>query len=576
VRAGSRLAGQRRCAAVALLALGPALLSCAAESGWNLLLVTLDTTRADRIGAYGYAAAATPHLDALAREGVRYVRCYSPVPLTLPSHASLLTGLWPPRHGVHANGTQLLAEEASTLAEQLLARGYQTAAVVGAFVLDRRFGLAQGFEHYDDDLSGAEAPGRFAYAERDARRVTDAALRWLDGRRRGPFLLWVHYFDPHAPYSPPGDDPALAVHLPYDAEIAFVDGELGRLLRALEIEGAARTLIVVTADHGEGLYEHGEATHGLFAYESTLRVPLLVRFPDRRQAGSVIERPVSLVDVLPSVLDWLGEPVPEELDGERLPLAREIPGELPRALYFENEGPAQLFGWSPQWGIVLGEHKFIQAPRPEFYDLASDPGELRDLYSKSDEAALRMAERFTDTVEQIHARPRLRESAHPLRDDERARLEALGYLAGGAPVDPEGWRDPRGDDPKDRIAVYQRVHRATSEIDAGRMALGAHALGEIISGEDPRNRRALSILIELARDAQARELAIRALRKAEPTGDHGLDHAVQGSLGLALLEEGLPAEAVAPLERALALDPASEVVRGALESARRGAEEGAP
>jgi arylsulfatase A-like enzyme len=547
------------------LALG----ACGApSSGWSLLLITLDTTRADRLGAYGYRAAATPALDALAAQGVRYLRCYSPVPLTLPSHASILTGLLPPRHGVHANGTQLLADEAVTLAERLRERGHATGAVIGAFVLDGRFGLAQGFEHYDDDLAEGASPSRFGYTERDARRVTDRALRWLERHAGGRFFLWVHYFDPHAPYAPPGYDGTLPVHLPYDAELEFVDRELARLLAELDRSGAAaRTLVVATADHGEALLEHGEATHGLFAYEATLRVPLLVRFPDARAAGHIVEQPVSLVDLVPSILLWLGAPVPADLDGEPLPLRDATPGADPRALYFENEGPAQLFGWSPLWGIVLGDRKFIQAPRPELYDLRADPAEARDLY-REDAESRRMADRFTEALEALEARPALRASPGSLRDEERARIEALGYLAGGAPVPRGAWRRPEGADPKDRVAVYHRIHVATTLIDAGRTEEGVRTLGDVIESEDPTNRRALSILAGLALEPAARAAAIEGLSRARPTGDPGLDLAVQGRLGQALLAAGRFEEAERALERARAIDPTSAAVRAALEQAR--------
>jgi arylsulfatase A-like enzyme len=341
-----RAAARIGAAAVALLAvaavvrLAPPLLSSAPDD-WNLLLVTLDTTRADRLGAYGYRHAETPALDALAEQGVRWERCYAPAPLTLPSHASILTGLVPIRHGIHANGREVLVDGAQTLAEILRERGWSTGAVVGAFVLDRRFGLAQGFEHYDDDLAGADEPPRFGYTERDASRVTDAAL---------------------------------------DAEITYADSQLARLLGFLEETGKARrTLVVVTADHGEGLWEHGESTHALFAYDSTLRVPLIVRFPDGRGAGSVVSERAALVDLLPSVLGWLGQDAPSGLDGRALRLENAPPVATEpetRAIYFENEGPAHLFGWSRLRGVVAGRDKLIVAPRPELYDIEDDPREM--------------------------------------------------------------------------------------------------------------------------------------------------------------------------------------------------------
>ncbi|MCA1560031.1 MAG: sulfatase [Acidobacteria bacterium] len=284
-----------------------ALAGCGRDAGRppNLVLVTIDTLRADRVGCYGDREVATPTLDALCRDGQKLDPVATPAPLTLPAHVSLLTGLEPPEHGVRANGAFVLREEHHTLAEILRARGYRTAAFVGAFPLERRFGLAQGFDIYDDRFD--TDPGGFHYRERRAAAVVDASVTWLThSRGDGPFLLWVHLYDPHDPYAAPEPFASRFEDDPYRGEIAFVDAELGRLFGALRQQGWwDDTCVIVTADHGEGLGEHGEDTHGFFVYESTTRVPLIVKAGRRRGT----DRPLvarSLADVMPMALSLVG------------------------------------------------------------------------------------------------------------------------------------------------------------------------------------------------------------------------------------------------------------------------------
>jgi len=541
--------------ATAVLGLAAVLaLGCRSDESerWSLLLVTLDTTRADHLGSYGYAHVDTPTLDGWAAQGVRFERCITPVPLTLPSHASLLTGLLPPSHGVHVNGDAALPSEAVTLAERLRDAGYATGAVIGAFVLDARFGLAQGFEKYDDDLSQGAQPSRYGYLQRDAKAVTDAALAFVRRAPR-PFFLWVHYFDPHAPYAAPSDKSHRGRSgTPYDAEISYVDSQLARLAQYLEKSGAAaHTLVVATADHGEGLWEHGELSHGLFVYESTLRVPLIVRFPDRRAAGTHVPQPVSLVDVAPSLLAWLGLPAPDGLDGRVLPLA-DAPSAEERALYFENEGPAQIFGWSRLWGIASGDWKLVRAPRPELFDLRGDPYEMRDRFAEQRERAQALLELSDRThAELLARRPLPREGVSLTAEDER-RLRALGY-AGAS--DRENGNDV---DPKDRVAVYHKLEAALTHLDEGRLSEGVATLIEIADRDDPGNRRALVVLGDLAvHEAAVRAQAIDVLSRASrrETSDTALRLSVQLSLGAALAEEGRHEEALEALLLAAKLDP---------------------
>ena len=553
------------CAAVCAVVIGAWLSGCRADPRrprWNILLVTMDTTRADRLGCYGYRRAETPVIDALARGGIRYERCYSPIPLTLPAHCSLFTGLVPPRHGVRDNGRTALPAQAETLAEILSGHGYATAAVIGAFVLDSQFGLDQGFDQYGDDLSQGTEPGRFHFAERNAELVTDAALDWWQGNRGEPKFMWVHYFDPHSPYAPPGFDPAFAAKTPYDAEISYVDAQLGRLLAAVEAAaGGDETLVVVTSDHGEALGEHGEFTHGLFVYDCTLRVPLLVRFPDRRHAGTVIQTPVALVDVMPAVLGWLGVNVPAGLDGVSLPLSEEDTASVAsgdRAIYFENRRLVQRYGWSPLAGIVAGDSKFIRAPRPELYDLAADPSEERSLFAPGDARSKRMSARFGGLLAEVAEKQVLAVQEANLTAEDLAKLRSLGYAGGGT-----SRRDTSEvamadlPDPKDMMDVYVRLMTTASLLVEDRTSEAAELLIGVVDGPDPNSPRAIHLLTTLLdEETEVRESVIACLQSVIRRPEQpGLEAYVPGRLGLALMADERYEEAIEAFERSLQIQP---------------------
>jgi len=349
----------------------------------DLLLITIDTLRADRLGCYGDERAQTPVLDGLAAAGVRFTAAAAPAPITLPSHASLLTGRYPAAHGTLNNGTFALPASETTLAELLTDAGYRSAAFLGAYPLAHPFGLGQGFALYDDrfEKQAQSAGGPLVQrSERRAAQVTDAALGWLRSQTGDdPIFTWVHYFDPHADYDPP--PPFDAVADPYRGEIAYADREIGRLLDGLADLGRRdRTLIVVASDHGEAFGEHGVAYHGLFIYEQTIRVPLIFHWPDRLPGGEVVEEVVSLVDVLPTLCSLLGLVEPANVQGLDLVPVLEGSGELERdAVLIENRLPNLEFGWSPLFGVRTGRFKYIAAPREELYDLAVDPGENDNL-----------------------------------------------------------------------------------------------------------------------------------------------------------------------------------------------------
>ncbi len=508
----------------AVLALLVALL-CGCQRGprWNVLVVTFDTTRADHLGCYGHDGVRTPVLDALAAAGVLFEQAVAPVPITLPSHSSLMTGKVPFAHGVRDNGLFALGDEQTTLAEILKAGGYRTAAAVGAFPLTARFGIGQGFELFDDhltsryeDLYGERAfpKDRFFFDERKAARVNDAVLPWLEEHHREPFFLWLHYFDPHFPHEPPTPYDQLYAHDPYLGEIAYADESLGTLLAELERLGAYdRTLIVFTSDHGEGRGEHDESTHSMLLYESTLHVPLIVKAPGGLSGTRVAER-AGTVDVLPTVLDLLGLPIPGDLQGESLRRHLEAGGATsrsprPRAYYAETLSPRLIRGWGELRALFAGDEKYVHGPRPELYDLSDDPRELTDLSAERprDAAGLRgQLERYLAE----HAVAGL-DSSVAVDPETARRLAALGYLQGSGervgPID-EVLRDD-GDPPQDHAGTITLYSRAKNMLFQDR-PLEAHEALRGLLLTDPDNPHYLELLAsaELKLGRADRALAI--------------------------------------------------------------------
>ena len=361
-----------------LLLLGVA---CQTRQPASMVLVTLDTTRADHLGVYGHTSAHTPALDALAAHGVRFQRAYTPVPLTIPAHSSILTGLYPTRHGVHSNGDAILPEGLTTLAETLQAAHYHTAACVSAFVTTWLWNLDQGFDAYFDDVVGHGRARNRWMKERPADQVVDDAVAWLSTvPQEEPWFLWVHFYDPHEPYLPPEPWATEYAEAPYDGEIAFMDQEIGRLQAAVQAR-QQRVHWIAVGDHGEALTdEQGELGHGLFLYEATTHVPFIVRPAEPLEQPRAIPDPVSLVDVLPTALGLLGQPVPQGLDGRDLsPLLR---GEAlpPRAgLYMESETAQRRFGYHPEVGLVRGPLKLLDTPHPRLFNVLADPQERHNL-----------------------------------------------------------------------------------------------------------------------------------------------------------------------------------------------------
>ena len=422
----------------------------------NVLLVTIDTLRADRVGCYGRAQALTPTMDGLAARGVRFATAVAHVPLTAPSHASILTGVTPLGHGVRDNGGYALPPQIRTAAEDFGQAGYRTAAFVSGFPLNRRFGFDRGFETYDDHLPKGNDPRRALHVERFADATTDAVLRWMvepdpsPGRR--PFFLWVHYYDPHAPYEPPAEFAARFAAEPYDGEVAFVDAQLARLLRKLEEKGElVRTLILVTADHGESLGEHGEQSHGLFIYDSTLRVPFLVAGPGIAP-GRVAETVARGIDVLPTLLEGAGFPPRPEIEGRSLRPAIEGREMSDAPAYAETLYPQRELGWAPLFAWRTSRHKMIEAPKPELYDLEKDPGEAQNRAAGENARFVEMQQKLQAAL----SRP-APDAASAVDAEAAERLRALGYVGGGGGAPVAAGASLR--DPKDGVRLLPGLNK---------------------------------------------------------------------------------------------------------------------
>jgi arylsulfatase A-like enzyme/Tfp pilus assembly protein PilF len=477
----------------------------------HVLLVTFDTTRADHLSIHG-GQARVPNLERLAAEGVQFDAAFAPTPLTLPSHVSLFTGQYPASHGVHNNGTFVLSDEAMSLTEVLRAQGFQTGAVVGSLVLDSRYGLAQGFEVYDDQMPAPPGAATL-YVERRAAEVADRALAWLDAREDQRWFLWLHFFDPHWEYQPPEPFGSQYPDSPYDGEIAYADQQLGRVLGRLEERGwLDETLVVLTSDHGESLDEHGEATHGLFVYDATMHVPLLLRHPARLDQGRNVSSVASLVDVAPTILDLLGVP------GDALPatgrsLLPVLAGKADGAaeVLLETRAPRLDYGWSELAAVRDEGWKYIRAPRPELYDLQADPFERTNVIDQEPERARAYAARLKDLEAALaDVAPTARQQ--PLDPEARRAMESLGYLSTGA------GGQGSGADPKDKIVEMQAIQ---------------DAVGLVFHG---RNEEAI--------------LGLQTLLLANP--DSGTLHRY---LGNAFLQAGRIPEAIAEYERCAQIDP---------------------
>jgi arylsulfatase A-like enzyme/Tfp pilus assembly protein PilF len=476
-------------------------------SDLDVVVVTLDTTRADRLGCYGFRGVETPNLDAIAADGVVFEQATSTVPLTLPSHTSIFTGLIPPHHGVRDNGGFFLDASKTTLAERLKDAGWTTGAFVGAWVLDSRWGLDQGFDLYSDrfDLSKYKIVN-LGTVQKKGDEVMDLALGWLEKVKQKRFFAWVHLYDPHTPYEPPEPYATRYRDAPYLGEIAYTDHVVGRLVDWLKRAGVwQRTLLVVVGDHGESLGEHGESTHTFFVYDATQHVPLIVRTPWGDRGRSRAQ--VSTVDLMPTVLDLVGLAPQPGIDGRSLArLVLHPDGEWHEIAYSETYFPRFHFGWQHLRAMRDGHWKYIEAPTQELYDIRQDPGETKNLYKSYSRRAedLRLAlERMAGSGAQ--AAP----DKTTLDPETLQRLAALGYVGGGPRVDPEAVLP----DPKDKIDLFRRMGEARSLGREEKYEDAVKAMRAVIA-DDPGIIDAYTAIGEWLQKLKRSDEAIAAYRKA--------------------------------------------------------------
>jgi arylsulfatase A-like enzyme/tetratricopeptide (TPR) repeat protein len=530
----------------------------------NVLLVTLDTTRADHIGCYGYSRARTPRLDRLAKEGARFSQASSPAPITFTAHTSLFTGLYPFAHGARGNGDFYLADRFPTLATVLHQAGYRTAAFVSAFVLDHRYGLARGFDGYDDRMDAvADAHVVDVEAERRGDHTVAALSAWLDAQGAGPgvpFFAWLHLYDPHTPYDPPSPFKESFADAPYDGEIAFADSLVGSVLDSLGRLGLlGRTLVVVVGDHGESLGDHGEETHSMFVYESAIHVPLIVWKPGLVPAGAVVAGPVRLTDVAPTILDLLGRPglasaaarsLVEDMRGRRV---------TPPPVYAETLAPEFMMNWAPLRSVRDERWKLIEAPRPELYDLEKDPGERVNLA----DAQPQTVRALTAVLARVAGTARGEMSRAEVDAETRDRLAALGYIGAGSGREADAALANRPD-PKDYILVYNRLNAASRLARERRFDEALPILRGVLAA-DSRNAFAHLKIGDVYSETGEVSSAIREYRAylnlVPPTAY------VHHLIATCYLRLGQPKPALEEAAAALALDPRfsdARILRGSV------------
>ena len=535
----------------------------------NVVLITIDTLRADHLGCYGYKQIKTPNIDSLAADGVRFENAFAVVPVTLPSHTTMLTGTYPMLSGMHDFSGNRLSLLQPTLASVLKQAGYQTGAVIGAAVLDSRFGLNQGFDFYYDhfDFSRLDE-ANLDEMERPGNVVADVALDWLEKdwlakNSQKKFFLWMHLYDPHFPYHPPEPYSREYAAQPYDGEIAFADEQVGRLLRFLKEKGIYQnTVIVLCGDHGESLGEHGEKTHGFFIYNATMHVPLVIILPENRRpenaAARVVANPVSLVDLMPTVLGAVGVEIPSQVQGRSLlPELRDNTSDQTarnRTLYEETFMPRIHFNWSELRGSENTKYHFIDAPRPELYDLAKDPGEVHNLFTEKKAVAEEMRAKLSGAIRDYSAGKELAEKTG-LDPALMERLKSLGYAGfsgGGGPTSNDPTISSRNlPDPKDRVVTYELISDAIADSQHGRYQESIEKLKSVIKTEP--NSVPAHYLQGL--DYYHLKMFAEAVDELQKTVQLSPDYALAFfNLGMAQAHAGQMDAAIATLQRTLQLD----------------------
>lgn len=583
---------------------GAASRGAASEEPPTVLLVTIDTLRADRVGCYGRDGAGTPRLDALAAAGARFSAAQTTAPITAPAHASILTGRTLPAHGVLENGTFALPVEIPTLAEAFRGKGWATGAFISSQVLARSHGLSRGFDVYDDQMPRRDLRqgAVLSYAQRRGVETVDVALAWLATIGRRPAFLWVHLFEPHLPYAPPPEFAALHPNDPYQGEVATADSVLGRLLDGLAAEGRGeRRLVVVASDHGEGLGEHHEQAHGIYLYQGVMRVPLVVHGPAHGIRTGVLDEVVSVCDIAPTLAELTGLPPLAGADGASLAglLTGKGPGPTRPGVFAESHTPRLQHGWSGLRAFVSGSAKLIEAPRPEFYDLAADPEESEDLAGQRPAEVDDALRALTGMVARAREVAPQESAERVATEEEMAQLRALGYAASGRRAEEGDLVDRDATDPKDRGEFIARYDKALAKSESKHpeqalplfeellalepdnpALLESYGRALILTGELERAievfRHAVEIdpdyglgwhrlgqLLDNRKDARGAEAAYRRAISADP-----LSIVSCKALASLLAEQGRFEEAIPVLEQAEALDGKDEAVRALLAEAR--------
>lgn len=517
------------------------------NSNLNVLLITIDTIRADRVGYEGYNIE-TPNLDSLAYDGVRFMNAVCQAPLTLPSHASILTGTYPAYHQVKSNGPYYLEGDFTTLAEILKKNNYLTSAFVGAYVLGSEFGLSQGFDFYGDDFITPDYLAKHE-PQRLAEDVYNSADKWLEKNHDKKFFVWAHYYDPHYPYTPPSPFDVKYEIRPYEGEIAYTDIYVGKLIDLLkEKEIYNKTLIIIVGDHGEDLFDHMEPTHGIFLYDTTLRVPLIFHSPEIIPKGIEINNQVRTIDIFPTILDMLKINIPEYCQG--ISLISVIEGKKIKDTeesYAETYYPLISYGWSESKSIRTNKWKYIQAPKPELYDLENDPEEKNNLYKENNKIAIELSNKFKKLEKKISLKlkPLIRE----LTQEDQEKLRALGYVGGTLPSDIGQKERP---DPKDKILILERISKGKLAIKQGELEEGEKILKEIMK-QDPENPMIHHSLGEIYQRRGEWDKAIKEFKEIIKVNPSEIDSYYM--LAKSYYGKGMIEEAIKTSEAALNLHP---------------------
>ncbi len=523
----------------------------------NILFFTLDTTRADHLGCYGYDRAETPNMDRLAETGILFKNATCQVPLTLPSHSSMFTGTYPFYHGVRDNGAFYLEPERTTLAEVLKVHGMATSAFVGAFVVDSRWGLDQGIDYYYDNFDFAKYKRiSLDSVQREGGEVIEAFFEWFEENHQKKFFSWIHFYDPHTPYDPP--EPYKTRFSKwnwglYDGEIAYVDELIGKVLdKLIEKDVLKKTLIVIVGDHGESLGQHKENAHGFFIYDAAISVPLIIHFPSRNLKAKKVNARVETIDIMPTLLQILGLPLPSEVQGKSLlPLILDKHSNQERFAYSETYYPRYHFGWSELKSLQNSRYKYIQAPRPELYDIVNDPNELTNIYRQEIRIGKQFEEKLNSLLEKMSAEGIKEKGPQKLDEEAMEKLMALGYVGG---FTSQAKLSKTGDlpDPKDKIHLFNKIKMAEGNFAEDKLDRALERITEVIE-EDSQIMEARRVRARIFLKTNKLEEAIEECKEAlkiDPEYEAAIFSLAHAYKRLKKYEE-----AITGYERLMQLDP---------------------